>query len=61
MVRAGQSSQKAQLIYQHTTLEHQHRIAEDIDAEVRGRRSKTAQGTEPEPPAAPEVENRREA
>ena len=38
MVRAGQSSQKAQLIYQHSTLEHQRRIAEDIDAEVRERR-----------------------
>ncbi|WP_443057071.1 hypothetical protein [Streptomyces sp. NBC_00669] len=39
MVRAGQSSQKAQLIYQHSTLEHQRRLAEDIDAHVRDRRA----------------------
>lgn len=38
MVRAGQSSQKAQLIYQHSTLEHQRRLARDIDAHVRARR-----------------------
>jgi integrase len=38
MVRAGQSSQKAQLIYQHSTLEHQRRLAESIDAYVRARR-----------------------
>ncbi|BBA99028.1 putative integrase [Actinacidiphila reveromycinica] len=39
MVRAGQSSQKAQLIYQHSTLEHQRRLAEGIDAHVRDRRA----------------------
>jgi integrase len=39
MVRAGQSSQKAQLIYQHSTLEHQRQLAESIDAHVRDRRS----------------------
>jgi hypothetical protein len=38
MVSAGQSSQKAQLIYQHSMLEHQRRIADDIDAEMRERR-----------------------
>jgi integrase len=43
MVRAGQSSQKAQLIYQHSTLEHQQRIADDIDAEVRTRRGAAEQ------------------
>lgn len=39
MVRAGHSSQKAQLIYQHSTLEHQRRLAADIDAHVRDRRA----------------------
>ena len=38
MVRAGQSSQKAQLIYQHSTLEHQRHLAQGIDAYVRARR-----------------------
>ncbi|SEG83202.1 hypothetical protein SAMN05216223_11419 [Actinacidiphila yanglinensis] len=41
-VRAGQSSQKAQLIHQHSTLEHQRRPAEDIDAHVRDRRGNVA-------------------
>lgn len=35
MVRAGQSSERAQLIYQHSTKEHQRRLADDIDATVR--------------------------
>lgn len=35
MVRAGQSSERAQLIYQHSTAKHQRRLAEGIDAEVR--------------------------
>jgi len=35
MVRAGQSSERAQLIYQHATAKHQRRLAEGIDAEVR--------------------------
>ncbi|WUO40001.1 integrase [Streptomyces sp. NBC_00285] len=35
MVRAGQSSEKAQLIYQHSTVKHQRRLAHGIDAEVR--------------------------
>jgi integrase len=39
MVRAGHSSQRAQLIYQHSTLEHQRRLAQDIDAYVRDRRA----------------------
>jgi integrase len=43
MVRAGQSSQKAQLIYQHSTLEHQRRLAADIDAHVRDRRAGSKQ------------------
>ncbi|GAA1892273.1 tyrosine-type recombinase/integrase [Streptantibioticus ferralitis] len=50
MVRAGQSSQKAQLIYQHSTLEHQQRIADDIDAHVRARRSGAEQDPEADPP-----------
>lgn len=35
MVRAGQSSERAQLIHQHSTKEHQRRLADDIDATVR--------------------------
>ncbi|GHJ40488.1 site-specific integrase [Streptomyces sp. TS71-3] len=35
MVRAGQSSERAQLIYQHSTTKHQRRLAQGIDAEVR--------------------------
>jgi hypothetical protein len=38
MVRAGQPSQKAQLIHQHPTLKHQRQLAESIDAHVRDRR-----------------------
>ena len=34
MVRAGQSSERAQLIYQHSTAKHQRRLAHAIDAEV---------------------------
>ncbi|MFF7735519.1 tyrosine-type recombinase/integrase [Streptomyces sp. NPDC007984] len=35
MVRAGQSSERAQLIYQHSTAKHQRKLAAGIDAEVR--------------------------
>ncbi len=35
MVRAGQSSERAQLIYQHSTSKHQRKLAKGIDAEVR--------------------------
>lgn len=35
MVRAGQSSERAQLIYQHSKSKHQRRLAQGIDAEVR--------------------------
>ncbi|MGY5009658.1 tyrosine-type recombinase/integrase [Streptomyces sp. 900105755] len=35
MVRAGQSSERAQLIYQHSTAKHQRKLARGIDAEVR--------------------------
>ncbi|MCF3181625.1 hypothetical protein IPZ70_16980 [Streptomyces polychromogenes] len=34
-VLAGQSSERAQLIHQHSTKEHQRRLADDIDATVR--------------------------
>jgi len=34
MVRAGQSSERAQLIYQHSTAKHQRKLAQGIDAEV---------------------------
>ncbi|PWI16935.1 site-specific integrase [Streptomyces sp. Act143] len=43
MVRAGQSSERAQLIYQHSTARHQRRLAQGIDAEVR-RQQKGANG-----------------
>ncbi|MCL8018291.1 site-specific integrase, partial [Streptomyces sp. AS02] len=35
MVRAGQSSERAQLIYQHSTAKHQRKLSQGIDAEVR--------------------------
>ncbi len=35
MVRAGQSSERAQLIYQHSTAKHQRKLARGIDAEMR--------------------------
>jgi hypothetical protein len=35
MVRAGQSSERAQLIYQHSTAKHQRKLAQGIAAEVR--------------------------
>ncbi|MFG3010093.1 tyrosine-type recombinase/integrase [Streptomyces cinerochromogenes] len=35
MVRVGQSSERAQLIYQHSTAKHQRRLAQGIDAVVR--------------------------
>lgn len=34
MVRAGQSSERAALIYQHSTLERQKEVAAGIDARV---------------------------
>ncbi|WP_269855547.1 tyrosine-type recombinase/integrase [Streptomyces sp. RPT161] len=43
MVRAGQSSEKAQLIYQHSTKEHQRKLAADIDADVRRQQAKAAE------------------
>ncbi|WP_329021560.1 tyrosine-type recombinase/integrase [Streptomyces sp. NBC_00690] len=58
MVRAGQSSEKAQLIYQHSTKEHQRRLAADIDVDVRRQRAAATPGGAtvhpfiPRPPAA---------
>ncbi len=40
MVRAGQSSEKAALIYQHSDDERQQEVAEGIDARVRAARDK---------------------
>jgi hypothetical protein len=37
MVSAGQSSGEPQLIYQHSTVKHQRRLAQGIDVEVRAR------------------------
>ncbi|MGY1499646.1 tyrosine-type recombinase/integrase [Streptomyces sp. QTS52] len=46
MVRAGQSSERAQLIYQHSTAKHQRRLARGIDTEVRQQlREATAEAT----------------
>ncbi|MFG2990921.1 hypothetical protein ACGFZK_16820 [Streptomyces sp. NPDC048257] len=39
MVRAGQSSERAQLIYQHSTKAHQRTLADNIDADVRRQRT----------------------
>ncbi|MEU5925288.1 tyrosine-type recombinase/integrase [Streptomyces antimycoticus] len=47
MVRAGQSSERAALIYQHSPLERQKEVAAGIDARVRADRQKSAeQGSE---------------
>jgi hypothetical protein len=35
MARAGQSSERAQLIYQHSTVKHQRKLGQGIDAGVR--------------------------
>ena len=43
MVRAGQSSERAALIYQHSTLERQREIAAALDARVRADRKKIAE------------------
>ncbi|WSA78069.1 site-specific integrase [Streptomyces sp. NBC_01799] len=42
MVRAGQSSERAALIYQHSNLERQREVANGIDARVRAEREKAA-------------------
>lgn len=42
MVRAGQSSEKAALIYQHSTLERQKEVAAGLDARVRAERHDVA-------------------
>lgn len=58
MVRAGQSSEKAQLIYQHSTKERQRRLAALIDVDVRRQRAVATSGGAtvhpfiPRPPAA---------
>ncbi|MFF9101574.1 tyrosine-type recombinase/integrase [Streptomyces rubrogriseus] len=44
MVRAGQSSERAQLIYQHSTAKHQQKLASGIDAQVRKERSASPTG-----------------
>lgn len=44
MVRAGQSSEKAALIYQHSTLERQKEVAAGLDARVRAERQDAADG-----------------
>ncbi|SCE38251.1 hypothetical protein GA0115252_14447 [Streptomyces sp. DfronAA-171] len=43
MVRAGQSSEKAALIYQHSDGERQREVAEGIDARVRVARQRVCQ------------------
>ncbi len=45
LVRAGQSSERAQLIYQHSTKEHQRRLAANIDLDVRRQQLATASGS----------------
>jgi hypothetical protein len=49
MVRAGQSSEKAALIYQHSNLDRQREVAAGIDARVRAEREKAT--TEGDPPS----------
>ncbi|MEV8339991.1 tyrosine-type recombinase/integrase [Streptomyces niveus] len=48
MVRAGQSSPKAQLIYQHSKKKHQRKLAKSIDAEVRQQRGEAAEQAQAE-------------
>ncbi|MEU7244368.1 tyrosine-type recombinase/integrase [Streptomyces sparsogenes] len=43
MVRAGQSSERAALIYQHSTIERQREVAAGIDALVRADRQRAAE------------------
>lgn len=43
MVRAGQSSEKAAMIYQHSNLERQREVATGIDGRVRAERKKAAE------------------
>ncbi|MFE6686025.1 tyrosine-type recombinase/integrase [Streptomyces sp. NPDC057743] len=46
MVRAGHSSERAQLIYQHSKKRHQRKIASDMDADVRRQRQQAAEREE---------------
>ena len=43
MVRAGQSSERAALIYQHSDRERQKEVAADIDARVQNERRRAAE------------------
>jgi hypothetical protein len=43
MVRAGQSSERAALIYQHSDLERQKEVAAGIDARVQSERRRAAE------------------
>ncbi|WP_328688583.1 site-specific integrase [Streptomyces caniferus] len=52
MVRAGQSSEKAALIYQHSDLERQQEVASGLDDLVRAARSKARQKPSGEPSGA---------
>ncbi|EST26293.1 hypothetical protein N566_24110 [Streptomycetaceae bacterium MP113-05] len=46
MVRAGQSSERAALIYQHSNAERQKEVAGGIDARVRAERARIAEKAE---------------
>ncbi|MFD7238749.1 tyrosine-type recombinase/integrase [Streptomyces syringium] len=47
MVRAGQSSERAAMMYQHSTMERQREVAQGIDSRVRAERQKALEaGTE---------------
>ncbi|PJJ02954.1 phage integrase family protein [Streptomyces sp. 2333.5] len=52
MVRAGQSSERAALIYQHSDLERQQEVASGLDDLVRAARSKARQKPSSEPSGA---------
>lgn len=52
MVHAGQSSEKAVLIYQHSDLERQQEVASGLDGLVRAARSKARQKPFGEPSGA---------
>ncbi|WP_338677711.1 site-specific integrase [Streptomyces sp. SCSIO 30461] len=55
MVRAGQSSERAQLIYQHSTKAHQRKLADDIDANVRSQSTSVDRGSGAAPRIVPSL------
>ncbi|WP_225850950.1 tyrosine-type recombinase/integrase [Streptomyces sp. HPF1205] len=55
MVRAGQSSERAALIYQHSDHDRQKEVAAGIDARVRNERRKATEGADANPESVPDA------